>query len=291
MTDYAEGSGSTWEDLDGDPRIVAGAEVLVGRQRHFRGADTPYQDEAVGGRATVINVGVGGTTGARYTALREFAFTAYSRDLVCLRTADGELTEEGRALEAVGRYDLGALTMEMSDWFKRAGILVVPERGQWYVDPRRLAMALGREEKAEAVVTLTTGPVEAMVLAKAMERVKADLERDISDAMQRPVNAYFWRTAQEPRERSGLPWSPLSDHPNLRCDATPLAWRYTPETIGMCERCGTQIPRAGSPHCADCDQILDDEAPDYAEEPPPDYSGESHMDALRAWVRRPMGTV
>jgi hypothetical protein len=103
---YAEGSGSTWEDLDGEPRIQPGAEVLVGQHRAVATKGDhgllDWADERapwVGRRLCVREV-PGTLHGVRVAALGVVADCLFrARDLVCLKTVDGTLTEEGRALK------------------------------------------------------------------------------------------------------------------------------------------------------------------------------------------------
>jgi hypothetical protein len=154
--EWAEGSGSTWESLDGDPRIVAGAEVLVGRQREINcgGSELPWQRAHSGRRDLVHSTSFG--TFSRAT-IAHFADPtestgitgAYARDFVCLRNADGELTEEGRALEALAAGAAWTIDRPLLLWMERAGIISDLWDSQCRPDPRRLAMALGREETGQ----------------------------------------------------------------------------------------------------------------------------------------------
>jgi hypothetical protein len=158
---WAEGSGSTWEDLDGDPRIVPGTEVLVGKHREVKG-NRNWNDamfKHVGRCFRVISAEKysGGMDEARLVRLEENCWSWRARDLVCLRTADGELTDEGATL---GRLDGWAtesnrLRYAQCDarlqWALRAGLLEVCDRlgERVWVNQARLAMALGREPTAE----------------------------------------------------------------------------------------------------------------------------------------------
>ena len=249
MTDWAEGSGSTWQDLDGDPRIVPGAEVLVGWRDSNRNINRGEHE--LGRRRTVERAWP-------IDEDREMALTLtknwswYTRDLVCLRTADGELTEEGRALEHLnaGR----SVRPKMRHWLERAGI-VIEGLG---TDMRRLIMALGREEPRDCAGCHYQGT--------------------ITDHCHKCQSGHSeWK----PRKYETPPVvAPYHSPPALlERLAAPV----------MCASCGVQ-PASIHGHCADCAQALDDAAPDYAADDPPDLSGERHLSALRAWVRRPMGT-
>jgi len=57
LPEAAEGSWSTWEDLEGDPQIVPGATVILGRHREVGGADNWHSamDVQVGEGATVTD--------------------------------------------------------------------------------------------------------------------------------------------------------------------------------------------------------------------------------------------
>ena len=238
-TEYAEGSGSSCQDLAGDPRIVPFAEVLVGAR-----AASGWSDESrswLGARGNVVSIGHRhAITGAPLVLVSlpgdRFEARHYEpRDLVCVRTADAKLTDEGVALlklDAACYPDVWAFP-----WLERARIIRYPHNSQtsydFHVDRAKLNKALGRP-----------APV--------------------------PIVTYSARYA-------GL-------------DDKTRHYSYTPETIGMCANCGKQIRREGSPRCADCDQALGDAAPDYHEQPRPDYSGEAHNRALSAWLHRPMGT-
>lgn len=160
---WAEGSGSAWEDLDGDPRITPGAEVLVGWHRPVETRSesgrldwTVEHEPWVGCRLRVREV-PGTRYGARVAVLgvveRKLGCLFRVRDMVCLKTADGKLTSEGWALQHVSEQWLngrrGWYTKRedenMAQWMYQAGIMTVDpdSRGVFYVpDQRRLNMAL-----------------------------------------------------------------------------------------------------------------------------------------------------
>jgi hypothetical protein len=164
--EWAEGSGSTWEDLAGDPRIVAGAEVLVGRHRRSSNVSwNSLMDCYIGCRLRVralarehhlvhLEGAVCKPVAGRGLGLWCFA----RRDLVCLQTADGRFTDEGRTLNRLVEFGPGAWHCEyvrgdtQLSWAERAGLLVSSlDRGDTIeVDQRRLAMALGRELEPKA---------------------------------------------------------------------------------------------------------------------------------------------
>jgi hypothetical protein len=177
MTDqpWAEGSGSTWEDLEGDPRIQPGAEVLVGKHRAVEplsGGETARfswnrfggMDAHVGKRLTVDALScrliANGTRVVDLVNGGPWSWRA--RDLVCLRTADGKLTAEGKFLDRVQAAFMNGRrywseNYPLHNWASRAGIFVelLYARGEtpydrYTVDPRRLDMALGREPEAKA---------------------------------------------------------------------------------------------------------------------------------------------
>lgn len=172
---YAEGSGSTWADLDGDPRVTPGAEVLVGRHRvidaRTASGRLDWLDEHepwVGHHMRVREV-PGTRYGARVADLGVTGCLFRVRDLVCLRTAGHELTDEGRLLmtwaaRSRERLEAGLWSslnmMHVPDlrWALRAGILVEStERGGYVLDMKRFELALGRELKKAAPATVPIG--------------------------------------------------------------------------------------------------------------------------------------
>lgn len=149
--EYAEGSGAKLDSPD--PRIQPGAEVLVGRAWDHGWNPNGLMDHYLGTRQTVCGLET------RYMDLVSFAGACSSwnthwkferRELVVLRTFDGEPTEEEEWLSFVRAEDrweapFGSITR----WAIRAGILV-PDGGNGYKpDPARLALALGEPTKAE----------------------------------------------------------------------------------------------------------------------------------------------
>jgi hypothetical protein len=168
--DWAESSGSNWASLKGDPRIVHGAEVLVGKHRAVV-TNSDYgrldwtDDHApwVGHRLRVCEV-----PGTRYGAGVAFLGVCGRkpgclfrvRDLVCLRTADGELTLEGNTLHRLDEWGTDSTPVEYVEtdaalvWAVRAGLLelCVGRRDHYQVNPTRLDMALGREPEAKPAV-------------------------------------------------------------------------------------------------------------------------------------------
>jgi hypothetical protein len=259
MTDFAEGSGSTWPDLDGDPRIVAGAEVLVGRR------DPPKRDQWLGMRAVVSSWSGRQSPEGR---LCEVVIGAQgrcrlARDLVCLRTADGELTEEGRALNEWAetlehnrhatslRIIATACTEAVTSWGARAGILKLTSRGSachYEINRTRLAMALGREEASHAT--------------------------ELGDP------------------RGGCAgWS--GNGGCCEVDARHCSGDCAPPAPVMCSRCGVQPishRTGGWNYCADCRQAVDDCDPKPIAATPADYSGENYISSFRNWLHRPLGT-
>jgi hypothetical protein len=148
---WAEGSGSVWEVV-GDPRIVPGAEVLVGER------EPAYHRAHHGKRMMVTQETNRSRTGLRLSDSVVVFFKP--RDLVCLKTTEGALTEEGALLAKWA--DLGPsqlkcglwsdfdATRPVIAWAIRAGILVAAaERGGYVLDMRRFDMAMGREPESE----------------------------------------------------------------------------------------------------------------------------------------------
>ncbi len=250
-TDYAEGSGSTWESLEGDFRIVPGAEVLVGRHRGVDGVDnwTPEMNEAIGRRATISGVGFDYSVSAVCLVGRLFNWRC--RDLVCLRLASGELTEEGRALEYLdGHYDVcSRISGRMLQWLERAGIILYPRASHdlidFYADRRRLAMALGKEPKS--VDQLVDGNMES-------------------------ASAPPWKMVEQPCVEP-IPTSPVICPV---CKTQPVSLKTG--TRGYCSDCMGSI-----------DSIFREMEGSLVENPSQASSGEQHNASLYTWLKKPMG--
>ncbi len=303
-TTWAEGSGSTWQDLDGDPRIVAGAEVLVGCAT----GNKPIR--LLGTRDTVNKVRAHPiSTGHKMVSLsgpESGRLWWRARDLVLLRLASGELTEEGRALAELDSFAPGACIKYhwLSEWLERAGILR-PEGGtghpHWTIDPRRLAMALGGEEASAevrdgAIVAkreVRAGDVVSIAChytGLSPERVAAEFRRAeaaTKDYTRVCGNCIHYNAPAEALPCLGCYGS--ADKPRFVGAVTPATSERRAAPV-MCASCGVQ-PLCTAEHCADCAQVYDDAHLDAVEPgPPPDLSGERHREALRAWLARPMGT-
>jgi len=281
MTEWAEGSGSTWESLDGDQRIVAGAEVLLGARRE----DALYvqsMDQFVGCRARVTSLS-NGSQACKTDCDDGLGWNWRVRDIVCLRLASGELTEEGRALEMLGNPGVSnqEIPQRMYDWLERAGIVDRNTGGGWvrfpyHIVDTRLAMALGREEAGQI-----RGRHADLVVVDDVLRdpVVTEARRDVAAF----VNAATAPAADDEicQNCAKRPDCTAKRGPCERWAACPIL----PPAPAMRSRCGVQPVRAGSPHCADCDQILDDMAPDYTEEPRAPTTP-----ARRTWTRSSRGS-
>lgn len=318
--EFAEGSGSDWVDLDGDPRIVKGAEVLVGRHREVGGNDnwTLGMDRFVGTRQTVDCLRFErDETGCRCVLLpvKVSCYAWRRRDLICLRTAGGKLTEEGKDLELFTADPSG--TWRGYAWAVRAGILQPTFVGlACRVDAKRLAMALGRPVEEPAPVKHL--PEEGGVFIGGAFTNRGNgvrvYDRALSDE---EVNAiYRWDAQLLPRLRAYFDASLLTGTPNPVEVLRSLARCVLTGTINMTQRhyaeeWTTMAPRAALPSlesdggrwlwgsllalstfsptprvCAVAETELARLAGSVAPSRE-DMSGEDHLRGLAGWLRRP----
>jgi len=184
MKDYAEGSGSMWVGCNGDPRIVPGATVLLGRHREINGSEnwTRGMDKNVGKRATVEEEGT--DYECRAVRLYHLQFNWRVRDLVLLCTADGLLTPEGFALQFLAGdwegpghaysaewFDVQT-SLGMAAWLVRTGIMI--ENGAILrPDRTRLDLATNpRGETERKVVAKEEKKIEMCAMCKVQPVAK-----------------------------------------------------------------------------------------------------------------------
>jgi hypothetical protein len=134
---WALGSGSEWEDREGDPDICVGAEVLLGKHRSIDGiANWNHEMEQYAGTRAVIER----QSGDPVASVRTFQVAGNmwawrARDMVVLRTEDG-LALEGELLEVLEgrrRVSHAALSKDQEIWAQRIGAITKID-GRWEVN-------------------------------------------------------------------------------------------------------------------------------------------------------------
>jgi len=142
--EYAEGSGSKIGFVDS--RLRPGAEVLVGRKKNKKGYE--FVVEYFGTRQVVQHCAYG------HVRLVSLPWDFLADELLVLKTADGELTDEGKWLDAENSilvFDSYLLKdshdrwnppfVPVVEWARRAGILVDAENGAYKIDVDRFRSA------------------------------------------------------------------------------------------------------------------------------------------------------
>jgi len=309
---WAEGSGSVWEDFDGDPRIVPGAEVLVGEREPF------YHKAHHGKRMVVTQETNRSRIGLRLSDSAVVFFRP--RDLVCLKTADGVLTAEGALLAkwaGLGRSQLecgqwsgfNAAQAEIA-WAIRAGIMVAAaERGGYVLDMRRFDMAMGRqpepENTDEQFVDGNMESADAPAWKAAKQRgepfevfnwalTPAELQRVYQNTL---AGKFSCKKCLAPIPKQGL--CPACAAPTYYPSEEGMVLGATPEKPRECPSCHKPLEPARDKYdvyglCSDCGFAssggeISLRALGINPEKVEDRSGEAALNALRRFVTGPCG--